>query len=98
MTSRTRLVITAEARSTIEAIYTYTMETWDERQADAYDETLNRAFRRIQSFPWIGHVASNEDTSIREYTLRNHFILYRHDVDIDTVTILRIVNPRRLHR
>lgn len=98
MTSRTRMVITAEARSTIEAIYTYTMAAWDERQADAYDDMLNRAFRRIQTFPWIGRVASDEDTAIREYPLRNHIILYRHDVDIDTVTILRIVNPRRLRR
>jgi len=50
---------------TIEAIYTYTMAIWDERQADAYDDVLNRAFRRIQSFPWIGRVASDIEVSSR---------------------------------
>ena len=96
MRSSTDLIVSPEAEDDLRDIYGYTRETWDERQADAYGALVDHAFRRIQTFPQIGRVAADDNPSVREYAVQNHLILYRYDHG--TVTILRIVNPRRLRR
>lgn len=98
MRSSTDLIIAPEAEDDIDDIYEYTRRTWSERQADRYHDLIRDGFLRIQTFPEMGRVASDVNPSIREYALRNHIILYRHDVDINAVVILRVVNPRRLRR
>lgn len=96
MTSNTDLAVTVEARATIEEVYLYTLDKWVERQADAYELVLHNAFRRIQAFPDLGRALSSSDPAIRELALPYHTVIYRHDPG--TVTILRIINPRRLRR
>ena len=98
MRSSIRLIITSEAELDVEEIAQYTLEHWGDERVDAYRARLMRSFRQLQTFPEIGRVADNDDPTIREFALEHHTILYRHDADANLVTILRIVNPRRLRR
>ncbi|MBA3378040.1 MAG: type II toxin-antitoxin system RelE/ParE family toxin [Chloroflexia bacterium] len=52
---------------------------------------LKRAARRLQAFPEMGR---EREDGAREYMLRHHVVLYRHQDD--TVYILRVMHPRRL--
>lgn len=98
MRSSTELIVLPEAEYDIRDIYQYTRETWPRAQADTYDDFLEHAFHRIQTFPEIGRMAADDDPSIREYALRQHIVIYRHDLDANVMTVLRVVNPRRLRR
>lgn len=61
-----------------------------------YETLLRDAFRRIQTFPEIGRQADQGPPDIRKLILEHHTVVYRYADD--TVTILRIVNPRRRRR
>jgi len=91
MTSSIDLVISFEARQDIYDVLQYTIDIWGDEQADIYERMLDAAFHRIRSFPEIGRV---QDEGIRAYAIRHHVILYRYEDD--TVTILRVMHPRRL--
>jgi toxin ParE1/3/4 len=96
MTSSIRLVITPGAERDVENIAQYTLERWGSRQVATYRSLLYAAFHRIQAFPDLGRAVSPDDPNLRELVLDYHTIVYRRDPD--AVTILRIVNPRRLRR
>ncbi len=98
MKSSTDLIIALEDEDDIDDIYEYTRGTWSERQANRYHDLIRDGFLRIQALPEIGRVASDQDPAIREYAVRQHVILYRHDPDAATVMILRVVNPHRIRR
>ena len=85
------------AEANIRNILQYTLQTWGPGQRDAYQQRLGQAFLTIRDFPDIGHPLG-ADGRIRAFHLEHHTILYRHDADANLVTILRIVNPRRLRR
>ncbi|MDQ3654186.1 MAG: type II toxin-antitoxin system RelE/ParE family toxin [Chloroflexota bacterium] len=91
MTSNIDLVISFSARQDIYDVLQYTVEIWGDEQADIYERMLDAAFQRLRSFPEIGHV---RDDGVREFAIRHHVILYRHEAE--TVTIVRVVHPRRL--
>ena len=90
------LAFSAEAEEDIDGILAYTFETWGNTQEITYRLVLWSAFQRIQSFPEIGRRVSGERADLREQILEYHIILYRYHGN--TVTILRIVNPRRKRR
>lgn len=58
---------------------------------ERYLTVLYEAFERIRSFPEVGREC---EAGIREHAIRHHVVLYRYDDD--TVTILRVMHPRRL--
>ncbi len=91
MTSSIDLVISFKARQDIYDVLQYTIDTWGDEQADDYERVLDAAFQRIRAFPEIGHVRND---GIREYALQHHLIVYRFEAE--TVTILRVLHPRRL--
>lgn len=91
MLSGTNLIISPDAEVDIRDILRYTLETWGRPQRNAYFAELKRAARRLQAFPEIGR---EREDGVREYAFRHHVILYRHEGD--TVTILRVMHPRRL--
>lgn len=91
MPSGTNLIITPEAETDIRDILRYTMDHWGRSQRNAYLGELKRAARRVQAFPEIGR---ERGAGVREYMLRHHIVLYRHQDD--TVYILRVMHPRRL--
>lgn len=91
MPSGTNLIISPDAEVDIRDILRYTLETWGRPQRNAYFSNLKQAARRIQTFPEIGR---EREDGVREYAIRQHVILYRHEGD--AVTILRVMHPRRL--
>ncbi len=87
------LVFSAEAGDDIDSILAYTFDTWGSAQEVTSRLVLWNAFRRIQTFPEIGRLVSEDRDDLRERILEHHIILYRYHEN--TVTILRILNPRR---
>jgi plasmid stabilization system protein ParE len=72
------------------------LKTWGNDHALTYYTLLWDAFRRIQAFPKIGRQVSADRPDVRELILEYHTIVYRYRAD--SVTIFRIVNPRRRRR
>ncbi|MDQ3653690.1 MAG: type II toxin-antitoxin system RelE/ParE family toxin [Chloroflexota bacterium] len=96
MTSNIELRVSPEAERNIDDILQYTLKTWGNGQAMTYYTLLWNAFRRVQAFPEIGRRATENRPEVRELVLEYHTIVYRYRDN--TVTILRIVNPRRGRR
>ncbi len=96
MTSSISLRISPRAERDVETVLRYSLRIWGEEQRILYDALLWEAFRRIQAFPDIDRVTDEDRPRRREYHLEHHTILYRHAHD--AVTILRVINPRRLRR
>jgi toxin ParE1/3/4 len=95
MKSSTDFIISPEAEQDIQEILRYSLETWGEDQISAYWSVIWDAAHRIRSFPEIGRL-SPVRSGERELSLPHHTIFYRYAGN--TVTILRIVNPRRKRR
>ncbi len=93
MTSNTKLIISPSAHRDWRVILHYTRRRWGAAQEDAYDDVIWSACQRIQAFPEIGRQVSQDRPELREHILEHHTIVYRYQDH--TVTILRIVNPRR---
>ncbi|MEJ7902271.1 MAG: type II toxin-antitoxin system RelE/ParE family toxin [Thermomicrobiales bacterium] len=91
MTSSIELRFTPDAQQDIDQIQQYTFTEWGRDQMERYQSMICESFERIRLFPDIG---SRHDDGTREYPMRHHVILYRHDAK--TVTILRVMHPRRL--
>jgi len=91
MTSSIELRFTPDAQQDIDQIQQYTFDRWGREQMERYQSMIYESFERIRSFPEIGHVRND---GVREFSIRHHVILYRHEAE--TVTIVRVVHPRRL--
>lgn len=94
MKSNTRFSMSRLARHDITEILQYTEESWGRHQRNVYLRELVRAGRQLTAFPEMGR--ESESREVRELVLRHHVILYQYRDD--TVTILRVLNPRRLRR
>lgn len=95
MTSNTDLVISSDAERDIQEILHYTLDTWGDDQVTAYWSVIWDALQRIRAFPTMGR-SSPYASDEREVVLEHHTIVYRYQSN--TVTILRIVSPRRRRR
>jgi plasmid stabilization system protein ParE len=93
MTSNIELRVSPRAEQDLAALLNYTRKTWGTGQEDAYALVIRNAFGRIQAFPEIGRRVSEQRPTVRELVLEYHTIVYRYRGN--TVTILRVVNPRR---
>ena len=95
MTSSTDLVINPDAERDIQEILQYTLDTWGDDQVTAYWSVIWEAFQRIRTFPNLGRLSPYALDEL-EFVLEHHTIVYQYATN--TVTILRIVNPRRKRR
>ena len=91
MMSSIELRFTPDAQQDIDQIQQYTFSEWGRDQMERYQSMIYESFERIRSFPEIGHVRGD---GVREFAIRHHVILYRHEAE--SVTIVRVVHPRRL--
>jgi len=92
--SGTEFIILSEAEDDIADILQYTGHTWGEEQQIRYLSALWDAFKCIQEFPDIRRRRPDLEPSIRELYLTRHTIVYRREPA--RVSILRVINPRRL--
>ncbi|MBA3275825.1 MAG: type II toxin-antitoxin system RelE/ParE family toxin [Chloroflexia bacterium] len=93
MMSNIEFRVSPRAEQDLAAIRNYTRKTWGTGQEDAYALVIRNAFGRIQAFPEIGRRVSEQRPTVHELVLEYPTIVYQYAAN--TVTILRIVNPRR---
>ena len=88
-----RYRLTQQAAAELEAIWTYTAETWSVEQADAYTDELTRLFNMIATFPEMAREYREFSTPVRIHTHKSHAIIYM--VKNDHVLIVRILGGRQ---
>jgi toxin ParE1/3/4 len=93
MKSSISIIVLPAAEHDVREILRYTEKQWGRRQRNLYYGELKRAARQLQAFPEMGHLT---DKGVRELVVKRHIVLYRYDDDI--VTVLRVLNPRRLRQ
>ncbi|HYI25012.1 MAG TPA: type II toxin-antitoxin system RelE/ParE family toxin [Thermomicrobiales bacterium] len=91
MTSPTRLRFTRAFQRDIDDILQYTLDRWGKDQADTYEADLYQAIEQLRQFPQLGRLVAGRN---RELPVRHHIILYEYTGE--TVTVLRVIHPRRL--
>ena len=82
-----------EADQDIEAIATYTFETWGERQAKLYLDSLAELFSKIAESPYLGRERKEIRSGIFSRNHQKHIIFYR--LSEDWVEILRVLHHAR---
>jgi len=78
-----------KAVSDLEAIWNYTVETWDEDQAEHYLRMLNMAFLDLSLSPSLGRSCELIREGYRKFRVGRHVIFYRiEETSIEVVRVL----------
>jgi toxin ParE1/3/4 len=80
--------------SDLAQILDYTVDTWDERQAENYMEELAGCFQLLADSPRIGRACSQLATGLRRFEHGKHIIFYKPDRN--AILIARILHQNRL--
>ena len=76
-------------------IWSYTVDTWSEDQADKYYTTLIKAFNYISSSPYrVGKSYDEIILGLRGYHIRHHMVFYIIQAN-GRVLIARVLHERR---
>lgn len=89
----THVRLTPAARSDLEAIWLYTMQTWSADQADRYTDILEDTFDRLLFMPELGRERVEFDPPVRLHLSGEHIIIYR--IEADHLVILRILGGKQ---
>ena len=89
-----RIIYSADARDDLDDIYNYTLDQWDERQADAYASGIRTAIERLRDFAKIGTPVRSASGEVHRLRYKSHAVIYRHDSG-NEVRILRVLHARR---
>ncbi len=84
--------LATRAAEDILAIYLQGYDLFGQRQADAYQDDLERAFRRLAEFPSMGRLREHLTSEIRTLPAGSHVIIY--ETRPPDVIILRVRNGR----
>lgn len=87
------LLVSARAREDIRAIGQYSVEMWDEDQADRYVATVYHAITTLSTAPEIGRSRDDLHPGLRFFAVAQHVIIYRFTEK--TVRIIRILHARQ---
>ena len=88
--------LSGQAKSDLEEIRTYTVETWGRDQWLVYYRQLVTAFERITGDPDAGRDRSLFVPGMRSFNCQRHVIFYKRlDAADGAAVILRIVHQRR---
>lgn len=78
-----------EAHSDLEEIWDYTVEKWDEEQAERYLRLINRSFDELSKKPTLGRACDFIRAGYRKHLVGRHVVFYRTMGEgIDVVRIL----------
>ncbi len=84
--------LSPKAVKDLEEIFTYTVQTWNYKQAQRYHNTLVGTFRFIASNPQIGLVYLHYKGEYRYIKSNRHLIFYKSDKE--HCDIIRILHER----
>src|SRR6266487_2736455 len=90
-----RVIIASSADADTAEILTHLTSTAGWRIAAKYDELFERLYDRLTDHPAIGAPRTALGPNIRIGIVSPYIIIYLHNIDDDTVTVLRIVHGRR---
>lgn len=78
MSARKRSVrLTIDARQDLDDLLLYSLLTWGEVQMRAYEAAIERAFRNLARYPWLGRARDDIFPSCRSLPVEQHLIYYR---------------------
>src|SRR5689334_9109804 len=94
MSSHSPMLFVAErARSDMEEIYSYTLDTWGQRRADQYEAAIDRALQELVTFPLRGRPRDELFSGCRSRLVEHHQIYYF--VESDVINVVRILHERQ---
>ena len=85
--------ITNKAVKDLANIWSYTVETWSERQADVYYEMLISFCQHIADHPASGRSYEEIAEGLYGFTANKHIIFYRI-IACDEIEVIRILHGR----
>lgn len=81
--------LTPAAQRDLSSIWDYTLERWDERQAETYVLEIRSAIERIVAQPDRGRTVDEIRVGYRRYAIGSHLIFFtEHDESVDVIRIL----------
>lgn len=84
--------LTEQADSDMAAIFLYSLEEFGLDQAEAYSDSLERAYQRLSEFPKLGRLCPELQPDLRRHDVLHHAIYYR-EIDLD-ILIIRILHQQ----
>ena len=84
--------LSPQAADDVLGIYLQGFDLFGLRQADAYQEELDRAFQRLADFPQLGRPREDLNPAIRTLPTGSHVIIY--EIQPPDVMILRVRHGR----
>jgi toxin ParE1/3/4 len=91
----TRLVVTSDADSDFEDIFTYLQQHAGERVAVDYGRRFDVTLRRLVQFPRSGSPRPVLGATARAGRVSPYLLIYDYDPKDDAVILLRILHERR---
>ena len=87
--------LTPAAQQDISAIWGFTEDRWDIRQAETYIREIQAAIERISADPRRGRSINEVRQGYFSYAIGSHAIFYRRSAD--GVVIVRVLHQRMDH-
>lgn len=91
-------MLSAAARGDLEQIWDYTVDRWDDEQAEKYVREIERAIERVVDNPGIGRVCDEVRPGYRKHEVGSHTSYYRiasgEPADSAVIDIVRILHQR----
>lgn len=84
--------LTPAAQRDLSAIWDYTQERWDVRQAETYANEIRAAIERIADDPRRGRSCDEIRAGYRRYAIGSHLLFYVEGED--GVDVIRILHQR----
>ena len=96
MSARSAVVrLTNRARRDFDDILLATARTWGQDQADAYEETIDRAFWDLRVHPLQGRSRDELVAGCRSRVVERHVIFYVYAEAESSIVVLRILHQRQ---
>ena len=88
-----RITFRQQAIDDIASIWSYTVATWSEKQADKYHNSISSACKVIAQNPEAGRDYREIHEGLRGFRINKHIIFY-HMISINEVEILRVLHAQ----
>ena len=86
------LVLSPQAEEDFTDILQYTLQTWGDRQMNAYRAVIDKALHTLLQNPLIGQVRSDISLHHRSFPAGQHVVYYR--VSQRSILVARILHQR----
>ncbi|MFG1283697.1 type II toxin-antitoxin system RelE/ParE family toxin [Xanthobacter autotrophicus] len=92
MTPR-QLTLTPKAREDLDAIWTYSLQTWGRARAETYVRLLGKAFDDLARGVSLGRSADEVRSGYFRHSVGSHVVFYRYP-DTHVLEVVRILHQR----